>query len=126
MKEVDYTPLIKEVCTNDRQAKLLDILFSIERCERELNTYLEQKKKIFPRFYFVSNQTLIDILSNGQNSVKITDEYLGDLFNGINNLQLETKTVKGVEERTKVGLGMNSKEGEYIEFLEKFVPGAEE
>ena len=33
--------------------------------------YLDMKKKIFPRFYFVSNVALLDILSNGNNPPKI-------------------------------------------------------
>ena len=35
----------------------------IESCEKALNDYLEQKKKAFPRFYFVANQALLNILS---------------------------------------------------------------
>ena len=30
-------------------------LLKIELCEKALNEYLEQEKKIFARFYFVSN-----------------------------------------------------------------------
>lgn len=41
MKEVEYTPILKEVCTEERQFKLTGILASIDRCEKELNAYLE-------------------------------------------------------------------------------------
>ena len=34
------------------------------------NDYLEQKKKYFPRFYFVANGALLDILSNGNKPLK--------------------------------------------------------
>lgn len=37
-------------------------------CHR--NDYLEQKKKSFPRFYFVANGALLDILSNGNKPLK--------------------------------------------------------
>ena len=33
--------------------------------------YLDTKKKIFPRFYFVSNVALLDILSNGNNPPRV-------------------------------------------------------
>lgn len=52
--------------------ELEEIFKSIEECEKKLNLYLEEKKKIFAWFYFVSNQTLIDILSNGKNIKKIS------------------------------------------------------
>ena len=35
------------------------------QCEKALTEYLETKRKIFPRFYFVSSSDLIDILSKG-------------------------------------------------------------
>jgi dynein heavy chain len=46
---------------------------------------LGQKRKIFPRFYFVSEQALLDILSNGNKPTKV-DEYLGDCFDGLKGL----------------------------------------
>jgi dynein heavy chain len=47
-----------------------------------LNEYLEQKKKSFPRFYFLSNQSLLTILSNGTNPPKVC-EFIGDCFDGL-------------------------------------------
>ena len=41
-----------------------------KRKRGSLPRYLEQKKKAFPRFYFVANQALLDILSNGAKPLK--------------------------------------------------------
>ena len=43
----------------------------LEMCEKSLANYLEQKRRIFPRFYFVSTSDLLDILSNGNDPVKV-------------------------------------------------------
>jgi dynein heavy chain len=54
------------VCTSEgRQEALDNYILEIDTCERALTEYLSEKKKIFPRFYFASDQALLDILSNG-------------------------------------------------------------
>ena len=68
-----------------REEVLTRLHEAIESCEKSLNDYLEQKKKAFPRFYFASNQALLDILSNGNRPLKVA-EYLGDCFDGIKTL----------------------------------------
>jgi len=40
-------------------------------CEKALNDFLDGKRKAFPRFYFVSVNDLLDILSNGNHPEKI-------------------------------------------------------
>jgi hypothetical protein len=40
-------------------------------CEKALADYMESKRRAFPRFYFVSTADLLDILSNGNNPVKV-------------------------------------------------------
>jgi hypothetical protein len=52
-----FIVFVSFLCVNDRKA---------------LNEYLEVKKTIFPRFYFVSNSALLDVLSNGNNPPKVT------------------------------------------------------
>jgi hypothetical protein len=43
------------------------------------------KKKIYPRFYFVSNVALLDMLANGTNPPKIM-KYLSDCYDSLANL----------------------------------------
>lgn len=74
---------------------------------------MEQKKKIFPRFYFVSNQALLDILSNGNNP-EIVNTYIGDCFDGMRNVKFITD--EGEPRPYKRSIGMFSKEGEYVSF----------
>lgn len=70
-----YTAVIEAICSpalpNDigRSESLEDTLNYIQgilsKCEKSLADYLETKRKIFPRFFFVSDTDLIDILSKG-------------------------------------------------------------
>ena len=68
---------------------------------------------MFPRFYFVSNQALLDILSNGNNPPKV-DEYIGDCFDGMKGLDF----IKGEGQPVpaKNAKGMWSKYREYVPF----------
>lgn len=123
MAEVLLNPIIIEVCTEERRLELEEISRAVEECEKRLNIYLEQKKKAFARFYFVSNQTLIDILSNGNNPQKIAEEFLGDLFDGIKKLKMveNPNNKMGVP----VGTAMVSKDNEVVPFKVPFEPKEE-
>jgi dynein heavy chain, axonemal len=102
----------------DQKFEFKEYFFTeIELCEKALNEYLEQKKKMFPRFYFVSNQALLDILSNGNNPPKV-DEYIGDCFDGMKGLQFLTG--EGQPTPAKNANGMHSKAKEFVAFTSTF------
>lgn len=112
------SPLVIDNCTEARKASLVEMSQKIKKCEKALNDYLEQKKKIFPRFYFLSNQSLLTILSNGQNPPKVC-EFIGDCFDGLKTLKFEEPP--NPNEISKTGVGMYSKDDEEILFVKKFV-----
>lgn len=70
-----YTNVIQVICSDvlkqelQRDEELDRTLNYIQeilvQCEKSLSDYLETKRKIFPRFFFVSATDLIDILSKG-------------------------------------------------------------
>jgi dynein heavy chain len=68
-----------------RQELLASMMARLDQCQKSLNEYLDQKKKIFPRFYFVSNVALLDMLANGTNPPKIM-KYLGDCYDSLDEL----------------------------------------
>ena len=111
----DDPGVVNATNTEGRDKILEEFISEIDLCEKALNEYLEQKKKIFPRFYFVSNQALLDILSNGNNPEKV-NEYISDCFDGM-------KDMKFVEEGARpyrTAQGMFAKDGEYVAFQTPF------
>ncbi|CAK8683563.1 unnamed protein product [Clavelina lepadiformis] len=92
--------------------KLEDLLERLSVCEKALAEYLDTKRLIFPRFYFVSSADLLDILSKGTQPTEVT-RHLRKLFDNIDNLRFEKD---GDGEVTKTALGMYSKEKEYVDF----------
>nr|CAB3238531.1 dynein beta chain, ciliary-like [Phallusia mammillata] len=91
--------------------KMEDLLQRLSVCEKSLAEYLEKKRLMFPRFYFVSSADLLDILSKGTQPTQVT-RHLRKLFDNINDLKFAEEN----GEPTKVALGMFSKENEYVEF----------
>ena len=78
MKGAVETTNVVESCTKEGRGEALkEMTRNLEMCQRKLNDYLDKKKKIYPRFYFVSNVALLDILSNGNNPPRIMP-YTGD------------------------------------------------
>jgi dynein heavy chain len=51
-----------------------------------LEAYLEEKRKNFPRFYFLSNPDLLSLLSN-QSDPKKVEIHLNKCFDGIVKLE---------------------------------------
>lgn len=118
MNDVSTNPNVIESCTDDRKDLLEKWSQTIKKCEKSLNDYLEQKKKAFPRFYFLSNQSLLTILSNGQNAPKVC-EYLGDCFDGLKGLKFEP--ADNPNDFPKKSNKMYSKDNEIIDFKGTFV-----
>lgn len=67
MQKATDTGLVTEACANELLRSSLPVMYSeLEKCQKSLEGYLEQKRSKFPRFYFVSNPGLLVILSQGE------------------------------------------------------------
>ena len=81
------------------------------RCQKSLEGYLEQKRAIFPRFYFVSNAAILVILSQGSDPLQM-QPYYEKVFDSVNQVEhdprdkgkiLAIKNISGSdEERVKL------------------------
>ena len=70
------TQLIVPAAANDVLRAALPVMYSeLEKCQKSLEGYLEQKRNKFPRFYFVSNPGLLVILSQGSDPLSMNDHY---------------------------------------------------
>jgi len=76
MKKAFEVKLVTDVCSNDNLRTSLPVMYSeLEKCQKSLEGYLEQKRNKFPRFYFVSNPSLLIILSQGSDPLSMNDHY---------------------------------------------------
>ena len=76
MAKAASTVLVVPCCANELLQNALPVMYSeLEKCQKSLEGYLEQKRCLFPRFYFVSNPVLLQILSQGSNPIAIQPFY---------------------------------------------------
>lgn len=113
ISEMRDQPTCKEACVVEgRVDRLKELLTTLDSCETELTAYLDQKKKKFPRFYFVSDKTLLTILSNSSKPGEVAKN-LVDCFCGL-------KTIFFVQDAqgntTKESYMMQSQDGETLGF----------
>ena len=72
LKEAETTKNVLNSCNAEGLlGKLEDLEKRLDTCMKSLDEFLAAKQREFPRFYFVSDADLLDILSNGEKPRKV-------------------------------------------------------
>lgn len=110
MNETAETLLVIDVCmVPSRLSDIQALSDGLDRCQKSLNDYLDSKRRIFPRFYFISTEELLSTL--GSNRKDCVQEHMIKMFDNIKSLALSTSAMG-----EQVATAMNSSEGEVLHF----------
>ncbi|OWR51669.1 putative dynein beta chain ciliary [Danaus plexippus plexippus] len=109
MGSVDKDPHVLEIAGGMGVLESFKIASGmLEKINDGINNYLERKRLYFPRFFFLSNDEMLEILSETKNPLKV-QPHLKKCFEGINRLVFDPEFNISA---------MISMEGEQVEFLE--------
>lgn len=97
--------------TDGLLATLTEMNGVLEQIQKSLDMYLETKRQMFPRFYFVSNDDLLEVLGQSKNPEAVQPHLL-KCFDNIKALELTTPPGR----RHMAAIGMHSADGEYVPF----------
>ena len=86
MKKVYKSPFVLDVLAIPEVQKSLERLADLlGKIQKALGEYLEQERQKFPRFYFVGDEDLLEIIGNSNDSGRVA-KHFKKMFAGINGL----------------------------------------
>ncbi|RLN72009.1 hypothetical protein BBJ28_00019305, partial [Nothophytophthora sp. Chile5] len=113
---------IKNALQATQEAGVLETLISmqekLDKIQKCLDQYLETKRMLFPRFYFLSNDDLLEILGHQKDPDQV-QKHIKKCFEAIKTLTLIPPGARG--NTTFEALGMNSPCGEQVTFASNVV-----
>ncbi|KAL2143584.1 hypothetical protein VTI28DRAFT_10234 [Corynascus sepedonium] len=105
MKKVYKQPNVLDVLNIPNVQKSLERLAELlNKIQKALGEYLEKERVSFPRFYFVGDEDLLEMIGNSNDTMRIA-KHFKKMFAGLNGLVMDEESVI---------TGFTSKEGEVV------------
>lgn len=105
LKKVNKSPFILDVLNISGVQKSLERLAELlNKIQKALGEYLERERISFPRFYFVGDEDLLEIIGNSNDTARVS-KHFRKMFAGLSGLLMD--------DQSNI-IGFSSKEGEEV------------
>ncbi|OTA89925.1 hypothetical protein M434DRAFT_398353 [Hypoxylon sp. CO27-5] len=105
MKKVYKQPMVMDVLSITGVQKSLERLAELlNKIQKALGEYLEKERVSFPRFYFVGDEDLLEMIGNSNDTLRIA-KHFKKMFAGLTGLVMDEESTIS---------GFTSKEGEVV------------
>jgi dynein heavy chain, axonemal len=110
----------RALCVEGFLSDLNDMSRKLDDSQKILYQLLERQRKSFPRFYFLSNDDLFELLGNSKDVYKV-NKHIKKCFEGIKKFEILTLTIPSGRGKSDVYevAAMISPEGESVKFSPK-------
>ena len=106
LKKVYKSPFVLDVLNISGVQKSLERLAELlHKIQKALGEYLERERISFPRFYFVGDEDLLEIIGNSNDTMRIA-KHFRKMFAGLSGLLMDQESII---------TGFTSKEGEQVQ-----------
>ena len=112
MRDIAKEPLLDAWVKEERQLQQeLDAYHdTLSNIQKALGEYLERQRAAFPRFFFIGDDDLLEIIGNAKHPTKVM-RHLSKMFAGVEALELQQDGARQLID------GMRSREGELVRFV---------
>ncbi|KAL1506398.1 hypothetical protein ABEB36_005769 [Hypothenemus hampei] len=109
MTSIEKDTRVTEICKYaNLKSTLQYIMEQLSRCQHSLDNFLKEKRHVFPRFLFISDDDLLEIVGQASKE-EVIQSHLKKLFAGIHSVQLNSS-------RNYI-IGIRSVQGEEVKLL---------
>jgi dynein heavy chain 1 len=114
MHSIKLSPAVDFWVQDDKNmlSKLESFIDTLTSIQKALGEYLQKQREAFPRFFFVGDEDLLEILGNGNDPSRV-NRHLSKMFAGIVALRMDDSGASII--------GMQSKEGEFVPFVDRIL-----
>jgi dynein heavy chain 1, cytosolic len=128
MKKVSKSPYVMDILNIPNMQKSLERLADLlNKIQKALGEYLERERAAFPRFYFVGDEDLLELIGNGRDIMRV-QKHFRKMFAGLHSLRLSddqgsvisicSKEGETINLRKPVNFAKNPKVNDWLSALE--------